>query len=300
MHRPHWRRSLTQDENQKSVDASSQREVSPSKEADIRRLINAQGGEQQFAGMMQELSKYTGGSLKRRLQKYISPERVEEIMSAFYQKITPQLFAVIYDVLIPIYNKYLTAEEIKILVEFYESPVGQRFVKVQQRLISESLPVVAERLRPIAGLVFQELVEEFPELGIPSNEVMAVSSLRVVNTACITYAATYPKRGNPATLAQLGPPATLAEPGPDGADLLSADLASGRKDGFVFEYVASDNDGDGTPDSYQVSARPIEYGKTGIRSFFTDESGVIRSTKEDRPATAADPPVLPQPPELPG
>ena len=274
----------------KSVDASSQREVSPSKEADIRRLINAPGGEQQFAGMMQELSKYTGESLKQRLQKYISPGRAEEIMIAFYQKLTPQLFAVIHDVLISIYDKHLTAEEIKTLAEFYESPVGQSFVKVQPRLISESLPVVAARLRPIAGLVFQELVEEFPELGIPSNEVMAVGNLRVTNITCITYMSTYSR----------GVPAALTEPGPDGADLLFADLAGGRKDCYVFEHVASDNDGDGTLDAYQVSASPIEYRKTGTRSFFTDESGVIRSTKEDRSATAADPPVSPQPPELPG
>ena len=113
------------------------------------------------------------------------------------------------------------------------------------------------------------------------------------------YMSTY-SRGVPAALAQLGPPAALTEPGPDGADLLFADLAGGRKDGYVFEYVASDNDGDGTLDAYQVSASPIEYRKTGTRSFFTDKSGVIRSTKEDRSATAADPPVSPQPPELPG
>ena len=84
-------------------------------------------------------------------------------------------------------DKHLVAEEIKTPAEFYESPVGQSFVKVQPRLISESLPVVVARLRPIAGLVFQELVEEFPELGIPSNEVMVVGNLRVINIACITY-----------------------------------------------------------------------------------------------------------------
>ena len=43
--------------------------------------------------------------------------------------------------------------------------------------------------------------------------------------------------------------------------------------------------------SFTMSARPLEYGKGGRRSFFLDESGEIRSTVEDRAATAEDPPL---------
>ncbi len=43
--------------------------------------------------------------------------------------------------------------------------------------------------------------------------------------------------------------------------------------------------------TYTVVARPLEYGKAGTMSYFTDESDVIRQTSEDRPATAKDPPL---------
>jgi hypothetical protein len=42
---------------------------------------------------------------------------------------------------------------------------------------------------------------------------------------------------------------------------------------------------------YSYSARPARYGETGYRSFRADQTGVIRSTLEDRPATAMDPAV---------
>ena len=39
------------------------------------------------------------------------------------------------------------------------------------------------------------------------------------------------------------------------------------------------------------TARPVAPGKTGYRSFFADETGVIRATSEDRAANVSDPPI---------
>jgi hypothetical protein len=45
-------------------------------------------------------------------------------------------------------------------------------------------------------------------------------------------------------------------------------------------------------DKYTVVATPKEYGKTGRRSFFLDETGVIRGADHNgNPANASDPPV---------
>jgi hypothetical protein len=41
--------------------------------------------------------------------------------------------------------------------------------------------------------------------------------------------------------------------------------------------------------SYIGTARPITYGKTGRRSFFVDQTRIIRFTSENRSATASDP-----------
>lgn len=58
-----------------------------------------------------------------------------------------------------------------------------------------------------------------------------------------------------------------------------------RNEFYRFEVLAAG-------DSYRVNATPKEYGKTARRSFFLDESGVIRAAdRQGQPATAADPPV---------
>ena len=122
------------------------------------------------------------------------------------------------------------------------------------------------------------------------NESSAVGSLRSINTSEETYASTYGKGFSP-MLATLGPPAQGSQPSASAADLIDSVLASGQKSGYNFIYTPGPRDAQGRIPSYTVLARPATPGVSGQRNFFTDETGVIRATLEDRPATAADPPI---------
>jgi len=62
-------------------------------------------------------------------------------------------------------------------------------------------------------------------------------------------------------------------------------LASGEKSGYVFKYQRISNE------TYSIVARPKQFGTAGTRNFFTDQSGVIRVTNEDREATVNDEPL---------
>ncbi len=64
--------------------------------------------------------------------------------------------------------------------------------------------------------------------------------------------------------------------------------------GYEFTYTAGLPGGDGIIRSYTLIARPSEPcpGHCSC-SFFMDETGVVRITKENRPATADDPPLTP-------
>jgi hypothetical protein len=66
-----------------------------------------------------------------------------------------------------------------------------------------------------------------------------------------------------------------------------------RRDGYIISYevVAAGKPVAGcrVAASYIGTARPITYGKTGRRSFFVDQTRIIRSTSENRYATASDP-----------
>jgi hypothetical protein len=115
-----------------------------------------------------------------------------------------------------------------------------------------------------------------------ASEASAVGSLRTLNTANVTYASTYDLGFAPSIQALGG---EGKEPTPEHALLIDPVLASGDKNGYVFRYERSGQD------TYTITARPKPGSVSGKRSFFTDESGVIRFTEEDRSATAQDLPV---------
>ncbi|HEV3218772.1 MAG TPA: prepilin-type N-terminal cleavage/methylation domain-containing protein [Candidatus Acidoferrales bacterium] len=108
---------------------------------------------------------------------------------------------------------------------------------------------------------------------ISANEASAVSSLRTMITACITYNSTYGQY--PATASNLGPVAAGTIPTSTSADLLDSVLAPASgvasHSGYNFTFAA----GAGNY-SYTVNADPITVNQTGVRHFFADASGVIR------------------------
>jgi hypothetical protein len=67
--------------------------------------------------------------------------------------------------------------------------------------------------------------------------------------------------------------------GPQAADLIPSDLASGIKGGYKITIT-------GTPVGYTVLAIPVAYNNTGRRSFFSDQTLVIREHYGPEPATA--------------
>ena len=104
-----------------------------------------------------------------------------------------------------------------------------------------------------------------------ANEASAVGSLRTLNTAAVSYSSTY-GIGFPAGLANLAPAAAATSAA---ADLIDQVLASGLKTGYTFTYTpgAAVN---GVVPTYTLNANPQKQDQTGIRYFFTDQSGVIR------------------------
>ncbi len=124
---------------------------------------------------------------------------------------------------------------------------------------------------------------------IAANESSAVGQVRTITTSELTYATTYPKVGYSPSLEALGSSAPCTESSTS-ACLIDSVLASGVKSGYNFTYQASDTDGDQVLDTYFVQAVPVEPGETGVRSFCSDETGVIRSTTSEA-CTRESPPL---------
>lgn len=111
---------------------------------------------------------------------------------------------------------------------------------------------------------------------IQANETSAVGSMKALNETAILYSNTY--GGFPHSLSDLGPAAGGTAASSAAADLLDSVLAGGVKSGYRFTYSPIATDPAGNVLSYTVTATPVSPGTTGQRSFFTDQSGTIRSS----------------------
>lgn len=118
------------------------------------------------------------------------------------------------------------------------------------------------------------LAEEWDKAEIAVNEKAAITYLKEIAVAVETYRKTYTRL--PDTLAVLGPP-TQGPAKAEKAGLISEELSSGRRDGYVFRYVIVGANASGAPAKYELAAIPGEYNRSGMRSFFRDSSGTIHA-----------------------
>lgn len=105
-------------------------------------------------------------------------------------------------------------------------------------------------------------------------ENQAVESLLELRSALNAYAGT--QRGAyPASLEVLG-------------DRARASAQKALSEGYQLQYIPGPVGPDGAAHSYVLLARPGNY---GYRAFYTDETGLLRATRENRAATSQDPPI---------
>jgi len=117
-------------------------------------------------------------------------------------------------------------------------------------------------------------------------------ALMLINVSAVTYRVSY--GSYPPSLAAMGPSPPGVAPSCRVAGLVDDLTASGNKLGYVFEYIPGpplDKHIAGCPvgaKNYVATARPLKYGETGRHSYYTDDSGCIWETTEDRSATRQD------------
>jgi hypothetical protein len=138
--------------------------------------------------------------------------------------------------------------------------------------------------------------KQWEEADLQDSENDAIAALAKIAEALDKYQQAFGKL--PEALEQLGPP---GEDGasPEHANLVAADLAAGSSGGYSFRYVivpatieGDDSDRDKTA-GFALAAKPIEYGKSGRRSFYLDSNGTLRGDdKHGAVATSADPKIL--------
>ncbi len=125
-----------------------------------------------------------------------------------------------------------------------------------------------------------------PQMGKSRRHAQEMAAVATIKTISAMEQQYYTEFGHYATtLSQLGPPASAgAAEGPEAAGLIPSNLASGSTGGYNYTVTQ-------TPTGYGVSAVPKAFGSTGARTFYSDDSGVIRENRTQDPATATSPPI---------
>jgi len=124
-------------------------------------------------------------------------------------------------------------------------------------------------------------VPKLDKARMHTQEMAAIQQIRTIHTAQTQYYSQFGRYAK--TLEELGPPASGA-PGPSAADLIPGDLAKGEKSGYRFILQA-------TPTGYTINANPVVYNSTGRRSFFSDQTLVVRENWGQEPADANSPEI---------
>ncbi len=112
-----------------------------------------------------------------------------------------------------------------------------------------------------------------------ADETSAVKSVQAINLAQSQYTTTFPANGYACSLTALGGDPHSGPPTPANAEMLENDLAKGVKSGYQFSItncVKNTQNGSDRVTGYTVIAQPLTVGKTGNRTFCSDESGQIK------------------------
>ena len=114
-----------------------------------------------------------------------------------------------------------------------------------------------------------------------ANETSVAKQIGTIHTGQAQYNSQFGKFA--IALSELGPPPNGTDSA-TAADLIPSDLASGKKNGFTIQLQ-------GTPGGYTITANPDFYKGTGRRSFYSDQTLVIRDNWGPEPATASSPAI---------
>jgi len=124
-------------------------------------------------------------------------------------------------------------------------------------------------------------VPKLDKARMHTQEMAAITQIRTIQTAQTQY---YSQFGTYAkTLAELGPPSS-GTAGPTAADLIPGDLSRGEKTGYRFVVQPSAT-------GYTVNADPVSFNGSGRRTFFSDQTGVIRENWGQEPADENSPEI---------
>ena len=146
-----------------SAPTAASANIDPAKEADIRRLMDLAGAKALGSQMMEGMGK----NIKPMMTNALPPgEYREKLIDLFFVKFqTKADMQKLLDLIVPIYDKYFSDEEIKSLIQFYQTPLGQKTLRVLPQLMAESQEAGRKWGEGLGRQSMLDVLPEHPELA---------------------------------------------------------------------------------------------------------------------------------------
>jgi hypothetical protein len=158
--------SNDQDSSQNVVAAAhaskAQAALAADKQADIRRLLTLTGAGALATQTMDEMEK----GIRPLITSSLPPgEYRDKLVDLFFEKFHEKRDSKqLMDLIVPIYDKYYTGEDIKSLIAFYQTPTGQKMISVLPKIMAESQAAGGQWGQELGRECMIEVLQEHPEM----------------------------------------------------------------------------------------------------------------------------------------
>jgi hypothetical protein len=137
--------------------------VDPAKEADIRQLLNLMGSGSLATQTMDGMEKNIRPLMTNALPPGEYREKLIELFFIkFHAKRDPKM---LLDMAVPVYDKYFSDDEIKGLIQFYRTPLGQKAITVLPKVVGELQKAGGDWGEDLGRQCMLEVLVEHPDLA---------------------------------------------------------------------------------------------------------------------------------------
>lgn len=151
--------------------ATAATKIDPAKEADIRRLLDLAGTKALVVQTMDSMSK----SIKPLLTNSLPPgEYREKLVDLFFAKFSAKADVEhLLDLAVPVYDKNFSHQEIRSLIEFYQTPLGQKAIATLPKVTAEMQEQGRKWGEDLGRQCMVEVLSEHPELADALNNAQS-------------------------------------------------------------------------------------------------------------------------------
>ena len=127
----------------------------------LNKLFDVSGSEEAYQTVIQQFV-----IMFKEQYTEVDPEIWDELEKEFSKTSMKELT----EMLVPVYSKYMSIEDLKELIKFYESPIGQKFAKNSPLIMQESMQIGKEWGMKI-GQEIDEKMKNKLDLSVPSANI---------------------------------------------------------------------------------------------------------------------------------